>query len=265
MIKSDQDLSLSVIVIAQDEADRIARCLASVKPIADEIIVLDSGSSDDTVKIARQFTRQVHQTDWPGYGPQKQRALAMAGCDWVLSIDADEALTPELQAEIRILLQKDPLEIAFHLPWAVTVFGKRLDHGRSARAPLRLFRRKGARFSNAQVHEKVILPPGKTGKLKGRLLHYAHRDFGQYLKKNAKYAWLGAEERYRKGKKGQGLTGAVFRALLVFTQVYFIRGGFMDGRVGFLVAVLYSQGAFNKYAGLWTLRRRDRMEKTKPD
>ncbi len=118
MIKSDQHLSLSVIIIAQDEADRIARCLSSVKPIADEIIVLDSGSADGTVKIAKQFTRQVHQTDWPGYGPQKQRALVMACCDWVLSIDADEALTPELQDEIRILLQTGPLEIAFRLPWA---------------------------------------------------------------------------------------------------------------------------------------------------
>ena len=258
----DQRQRLSVIIIAQDEADRIARCLSSVKRIADEIIVLDSGSTDDTVRVARQFTDQVHQTDWPGYGPQKQRALAMAGGDWVLSIDADEALTPELEEEIRALLRTEPSEIAYRLPWAVTVFGKRLDHGRSARAPLRLFRRRGARFSNAQVHEKVILPPGKIGKLTGRLLHYTHRDFGHYLNKSAKYAWLGAQKRYDAGKKGQGLTGAVLRAFWVFIQVYVIRRGFMDGRVGFLVAVLYSQGAFNKYAGLWTLRRMDRLKKT---
>ncbi len=257
----DQKQRLSVIIIAQDESDRIARCLASVKPIASEIIVLDSGSTDDTVNVAKQFTDQVHQTDWPGYGPQKQRALSMAGGDWVLSIDADEALSPELQEEIRILLQTVPPKIAYRLPWAVIVYGKQLDHGRSARAPLRLFRRKGARFSNDQVHEKVILPPGDVGKLNGRLHHFTHRDFGHYLEKSAKYAWLGAQKRYHAGKKGQGLTGAVFRAVLVFFQVYIIRLGFLDGRVGFLVAVMYSQGAFNKYAGLWTLRRRDRMEK----
>ena len=190
-----------------------------------------------------------------------QRALEMAKGEWVLSIDADEALTPELQDEIRALLRQDPPEIAFRLPWAVTTFGKRLDYGRSARAPLRLFRRQGARFSNDQVHEKVILPPGKIGRLSGRLLHYTHRDFGHYLNKNAKYAWLGAQKRYQAGKKGQGLAGAVFRAFWVFIQIYFIRRGFMDGRVGFLVAVLYSQGAFNKYAGLWTLRREKLMEK----
>ncbi|RTZ95811.1 MAG: glycosyltransferase family 2 protein [Deltaproteobacteria bacterium] len=261
MSRPDRRQSLSVIIIAQDEADRIGTCLASVKPVADEIIVLDSGSTDDTVRIAGQFTDQVYQTDWPGYGPQKQRALDKARCDWVLSIDADEALTPELEDEIRTLLQTEPPEIAYRLPWAVTVFGKRLDHGRSARAPLRLFRREGARFSDAQVHEKVILPPGKVGKLTGRLLHYTHRDFGHYLNKSAKYAWLGARKRYDAGKKGQGLTGAVLRAFWVFIQVYVIRRGFMDGRVGFLVAVLYSQGAFNKYAGLWTLRRQERLDK----
>jgi len=257
----DERQRLSVIIVAQDEADRIGRCLASVKPIADEIIVLDSGSSDETVAVARQFTSQVHETDWPGYGPQKQRALAMATGDWVLSIDADEALTPALQKEIGNQLQTPPPEIAYRLPWAVIVFGKRLDHGRSARAPLRLFRREGARFSDDMVHEKVILPPGKIGRLTGRLNHFTHRDFGHYLGKNAKYAWLGAQKRYRAGKNGQGLTGAVFRALWVFIQVYIIRGGFLDGRVGFLVAVMYSQGAFNKYAGLWTLRRGDRMKK----
>jgi len=251
-----------VIIIAQDEADRIATCLSSVKPVADEIIVLDSGSTDETVEVAKRFTRRVHETDWPGYGPQKQRALEMAKEEWVLSIDADEALTPGLQEEIRSLLHQDPPEIAFRLPWAVIVFGKRLDYGRSARAPLRLFRRQGARFSNDQVHEKVILPPGQIGQLSERLLHYTHRDFGHYLNKNAKYAWLGAQKRYQADKRGQGLTGAVFRAFWVFFQIYVIRRGFMDGRVGFLVAVLYSQGAFNKYAGLWTLRRRERIIKS---
>ena len=261
MTKRDQKQSLSVIIIAQDEADRIATCLSSVRPVADEIIVLDSGSTDETVEVARRFTDQVHKTDWPGYGPQKQRALEMAKGEWVLSIDADEALTPKLQDEIRVMLREDPPEIAYRLPWAVTIFGKRLDYGRSARANLRLFRRKGARFSNDKVHEKIILPPGKIGRLNGRLLHYTHRDFGHYLRKNANYAWLGAQKRYQVGKKGQGLTGATLRAFWVFIQIYVIRRGFLDGRVGFLVAVLYSQGAFNKYAGLWTLRRQELIEK----
>jgi (heptosyl)LPS beta-1,4-glucosyltransferase len=252
-------LRLSVTIITKDEEDRLPVCLQSVAGLADEIIVLDSGSSDNTVEVARQYTSQVFETDWPGYGAQKQRALEKATGDWVLAIDADEALTPELQAEISAMLSSDPVEVGFCLPWAVTIFGKRLDHGRSARAPLRLFKREGARFSEDLVHERVILPPGKIRKMKGRLLHFTHRDFGQTLYKNAHYAWLGAQKRYAVRKKG-GLLGATLRGILVFLQVYLIRGGFLDGRVGFLMAVMYSQVAFNKYAGLWTLYRQEALQ-----
>jgi len=256
--------SLSVIIIAKNEADRIERCLQSVAPIADEIVVLDSGSTDNTVEITKRYTDSVYITDWPGYGPQKQRALEKAAFDWVLSIDADEALTPELQDEIDRVLKSNPIEVGFNLPWAVNVFGQTLNHGRSGRAPLRLFKRAGARFSNASVHEKVLLPSGKVRKLKGRLLHYTHRDFGHYLEKNRHYAWLGAQKRFASGKKGFGLTGALLRALWTFFQIYVIRLGFLDGRAGFLVAMMYSQGSFNKYAGLWALRREEKKGKHDP-
>ncbi len=253
-------VKLSVTIITKNEEDRLPLCLQSVAELADEIIVLDSGSSDNTVGIARQYTDQVYETDWPGYGVQKQRALEKASGDWVLAIDADEVLTPELQEEIKAMLAQDVEEVGFYLPWAVTIFGKRLDHGRSARAPLRLFRREGSRFTDAQVHETVLLPPGRVKKMKGRLLHFTHRDFGQTLYKNAHYAWLGAQKRYDVRKKG-GLFGATLRGILVFLQVYIVRGGFLDGRVGFLMAVMYSQGAFNKYAGLWTLYRQEALQK----
>lgn len=253
--------TLSVILIAKNEEDRIERCLRSVAPLADEIIVLDSGSTDRTVEIARRFTDKVFETDWPGYGPQKQRALEKATGGWVLSIDADEALSPELRAEIEETIGAGPKAVGFRLPWAVRIFGATLYHGRSARAPLRLFRRDGARFTDALVHETVILPKGKVRTLKGRLLHYTHRDFGHYLEKNRNYAWLGAKQRHAKGKKGFGLTGAVFRAVWTFFHIYLLRLGFLDGRVGFLAAVMYSQSSFNKYAGLWTLRRAAASEK----
>ncbi len=261
MKKRHDAYSLSVIIIAQDEEDRIGTCLESVKPIADEIIVLDSGSADQTVAVARRYTRQVYQTDWPGYGPQKQRALEKATGDWVLSIDADEALTPVLQDEIAAILNTGTKKIAYRLPWAVTVFGKRLDHGQSARAPLRFFCREGARFTDVQVHEKVLLPPGKIGRMKGRLLHYTHRDFGHYLQKAATYAWLGAQRRKGEGKRGGGLMGAMLRAIWVFFHIYIIRGGFLDGPVGFVVATIYSQVTYNKYVGLWTIRRREKQAK----
>jgi len=256
-----KNYTLSVILIAKNEEDRIERCLRSVAGIADEIIVLDSGSTDRTVEIARSFTPKVFETDWPGYGPQKQRALEKAVGEWVLSIDADEELSAELCDEIQQTLAAGPSEVGFKLPWAVTIFGATLHHGRSARAPLRLFRRNGARVTDALVHEAVILPKGKIKTLKGRLLHYTHRDFGHTLFKNADYAWLGAHQRYAAGKKGWGLPGAVIRAILVFFQVYIIRGGFLDGSVGFLMAVIYSQVAFNKYAGLWSLYRQEKLKK----
>jgi glycosyltransferase involved in cell wall biosynthesis len=252
--------SLSVIIIAKNEADRIERCLQSVAPIADEIIVLDSGSEDQTVVISRKYTDKVYATDWPGYGPQKQRALEKASLEWVLSIDADEALTPQLRDEIEFTLSGNPAEAGFKLPWAVVAFGQTLKHGRSGRAPLRLFKRHGSRFSNDQVHEKIILPPGKIKKLKGRLLHYTHRDFAHYLEKNRNYAWLGAQKRFAAGKKGFGLTGAALRALWTFFQIYCLRLGFLDGRAGFLVAIMYSQGSFNKYAGLWALRQGEKKK-----
>ena len=255
--------SLTVTVITKNEADRLPLCLDSVRDLADEIVVLDSGSTDATVEVARGYTDQVFVTDWPGYGIQKQRALEKATGEWVLAIDADEVLTPELQAEIAAMLDSDPAEVAFCLPWAVTIFGKRLDHGRSARAPLRLFRREGSRFTDAMVHETVLLPPGKVGRMKGRLLHFTHRHFGETLYKNAHYAWLGAQQRHAAGKSGGGLIGASLRAIAVFLQVYILRGGFLDGGVGFLMAAMYSQVAFNKYVGLWTLNRQARLAGTR--
>lgn len=255
--------SLSVIVIVKNEADRIATCLDSVYPIAHEIIVLDSGSTDQSVSIARCYTDKVYETDWPGYGIQKQRALEKASGEWVLSIDADEALSSELQEEIRAVLEKETDAVGFKLPWAIHVFGQTLKHGRSARAPLRLFRRQGAKFSDDPVHEKVIPSPGRIYRMNGRLMHYTHRDFGHYLTKNRHYAWLGAQRRYELGKRGFGLTGALFRSLWTFVHVYFIQLGFLDGRLGFLVAAMYAQGNFNKYAGLWTLRRTEASKRRK--
>lgn len=248
-------MTLSVTVIVKNEEDRIADCLSSVADIADEIIVLDSGSDDRTVEICKQYTDKVFVTDWPGYGIQKQRALEKATGDWVLAIDADERLTPELADEIHSVLNDDPEEVAFKTQWAMVVFGKQLNHGRSARYVLRLFRREGAKFSEDIVHEKVIFPSGRVTKLKNRLLHYSIRDYEHLLNKSSMYAWLGGKKRYEKGVTGGGLWGASIRAILVFLQIYILRLGFMDGSVGFLIAVNYSQGAFNKYAALWTLRR----------
>lgn len=252
-----EKLPLSVIVITKNEEDRIERCLASVKNVADEIIVFDSGSTDATVDIVKRYTDKVFVTDWPGYGAQKQRALDAASHDWVLQVDADEELTPELEDDINRVLKSNPTEVAFKIPWAVIIFGKQLNYGRSARSAKRLFRKQGAQFSHDIVHEKLTVMPGKMGKLRGKLNHYSIRDFEHYLIKNRSYAWLGAQMRHDKGRHGGGLLVAALRSFWVFFQIYILRRGFLDGAVGFLVAVMYSQGSFNKYAGLWTLRREE--------
>lgn len=247
-------VKVSATVIAMNEEDHMADCLKSARLVADEIIVLDSGSTDRTVEIARQYADVVEVTDWPGFGIQKQRALEKATGDWVLSLDADERITPELAREINHHLA-EPDADAYKLPWAVTIYGKRLDFGRSGRAPLRLFRREGVRFSDALVHERILIPEGRRTKtLRGRLTHYTHRDFGHSLEKSAKYAWLGSLEKHRQGKKTRTMIYPTVRGLMTFIQVYFIRFGFLDGAVGYLTAVTYGQVTFNKYAGLWTLR-----------
>ena len=254
----DRKVKVSATIITKDEEDNIKDCLISARQVADEIIVLDSGSKDTTVEIAKKYADVVEVTDWPGFGVQKQRALEKATGDWVLSIDADERITQELAQEINHTLA-EPDADAYKLPWAVTLYGKRLDFGRSGRAPLRLFRREGVRFSDAMVHEKILIPDERKIKtLRGRLTHYTHRHFGHALDKSAKYAWLGSQEKFRKGKRTRTLLYPTFRGILTFIQVYFVRFGFLDGAVGYLVAVTYAQGSFNKYAGLWTL------ERTKP-
>ncbi len=246
---------VTATVITKNEEAHIADCLKSARLVADEIVVLDSGSTDRTAEIAKQYADVVEITDWPGFGIQKQRALERATGDWVLSLDADERITPELAREINHHLA-DPDADAYKLPWAVTIYGKRLDFGRSGRAPLRLFRREGVRFSDALVHERILIPEGRKIKtLRGRLTHYTHRDFGHSLEKSAKYAWLGSQEKHRQGKKTRTMIYPTLRGLLTFVQVYVVRLGFLDGAVGYLTAVTYAQVTFNKYAGLWTLSR----------
>lgn len=248
--------SLSVIVITKNEEDRIARCLASVEAIADEIIVLDSGSEDKTMAIAGQFTEDIYETDWPGYGKQKQRALDKASCEWVLSLDADEELSDELRDEIDVLLSGEPQCSAYKMRWAEILLGKQLNYGSRARYVLRLFKRDVAVFSDWIVHEKIVLQDGeKTGALNARLKHYSVRDFDQLMHKYTLYASLATKRKIEKGTYGGGIVGASFRAAFVFFHIYILRLGFLDGSAGLLMAVMQSQYTFNKYAGLWFLKK----------
>ncbi|MCH1487339.1 MAG: glycosyltransferase family 2 protein [Pseudomonadales bacterium] len=252
-------MTLSVTIITKNEEDRIRCCLDSVKGLADEIIVLDSGSMDRTLEIVAEYTDKIYKTDWPGFGIQKQRALEKASCDWVLAIDADEALDEAMQQWLLSFLITDRHDVAgVKMPWGVMAYGKRLDYGRSARAPLRMAWREGAKFTDAEVHEEFIPATGEIAIAQGRLLHYSNRDYGHALQKNIDYAWLGSQKYFRQGKRCNSLTLATLRSLWTFVHIYIVRGGILDGPVGYLVAINYAQNNFHKYTGLWTLTRAEK-------
>lgn len=254
--------TLSVCVITKNEADRIRTCLDSVKHLADEIVILDSGSTDNTVEIIQEYTDKVWVTDWPGFGPQKQRCLEKAQMSWVLFIDADESLDKTAQEALaKMLAQPNIEEVAFTIKWGVVRHGKMLRFGRSGRSPLRLFIREGSSFSPDQVHEKVLHPEGKVGRLPGILMHYTVRDYGEALAKNAKYGWLGSQKYFERGKRNHSLLIVILRAFWTFFQIYILRGGFLDGKIGLLVALDYMQTNFAKHAGLWVLTREEKRNK----
>jgi len=252
--------TLSALIVCKNEEDRIRPCLESLKGLADEIIVFDSGSTDATVAIVREYTDKIWVTaDWPGDGFQKQRALDQATCDWALIIDADEWLDADMRNAIRSLLQRPHIEESvFKLPWGNVILGRLMKHGRSARAPRRLFRRAGAHITPVIVHADIV-SEGKTGTLKpGYLMHNSLRDFPHLLEKNRSYGWETSRKYFAQGKRSFGIPFAMVRALWTFLLIYVIRLGFLDGSRGLLMAVMFAQASFNKYAGLWYLEQTEK-------
>jgi len=246
---------LSVIVICKNQSGEIDRCLGSVAGWADEIIVLDSGSSDDTVARCRRYTDQVFETDWPGFGLQKQRALDHARGDWVLSLDADEAISPLLRREIdRVLADPAPDHDGYRLRWVTHAFGQSLSFGHWARAPLRLFRRDRARFTPAVVHEKVVLDnPRRSGFLEAALDHYVYRDLEHARSKMGQYARLQAQERYERGRRVRLPWTPWLRAGLNLLDNLILRTAFLDGRGGWTMSRLHARYTLDKYRELYRL------------
>ena len=240
--------NLSVIIITKNEAANIRACLESVAWVS-EIIVVDSGSTDGTLEIAREFTPQVHvHEDWPGFGPQKNRALGYASKDWVLSLDADERVTAELRAEIEAVLQK-PHADGYEIPRLSNFCGRFMRHsGWYPDHVLRLFRRGKGKFSDALVHESVQMQ-GRAARLQQPLLHYTYRDFDDVLIKLNSYSSAASDMLQRRGKKG-GLAQAVAHGLWAFIRTYFLRAGFLDGREGFMLAVMNAENSYYRYIKL---------------
>lgn len=243
--------TLSVAIIARDEAHAIASCLRSVA-WADERIVLDSGSSDDTVAIARSLGAVVESTDWPGYGAQKNRAIARCSGDWILSLDADEAVSEALRLEIERAVATPGDAAGFRMPRLSSYLGRPMRHGGWWPDHVtRLFLRGRARFSDDAVHERLILD-GPMGTLREPLLHEAFVDLDEVLDKVNRYSSAGARRMLADGRRGS-LAGAVGHGAWTFLRTYLLRAGFLDGREGFMLAVSNAEGAYYRYLKLMLL------------
>ena len=268
----DKKTTLSVILIVNNESNNILDCLGTVS-FADQIIVVDSGSTDNTVELARSVGAHVVQTsDWPGFGAQKNRALDLATCDWVFSIDADERVTPELAEQLKAAINfeagdtfKNDSNIdnirnkhirqhdAYEVPRLTQFCGQWIRHcGWTPDHVLRLFKRGTARFSNDLVHERLVQSQGTCGKLTTPMLHFSYPTPASYWRKLDQYSQAWAKQRHLEGKKTSmlraGLSGVV-----AFVRTYFLRLGFLDGALGFAVCTMQAQSAFGKYFTLYCL------------
>jgi glycosyltransferase involved in cell wall biosynthesis len=243
--------TLSVILIVKNEADNIRPCLESVS-WADEIIVVDSGSTDDTVAICREFTPHVHVHDWPGFGRQKNRALDYATKDWVLSLDADERVSPELRQQITKAMTDAKFD-GFYMPRLSQFCGKFIRHsGWYPDYVLRLFRRGAGKFSDDLVHETVLLH-GTAGRLSSPLLHYSYRSQADVERKVEQYAAAAARQMYDRGRTATPLD-APLRAGWAFARTYLLRLGFLDGAAGFGIARMNARTTYLKYLKLREMR-----------
>jgi len=239
---------LSVIVIAKNEAARIEACLASTAFADEWIVVVDSTGSDDTAERARRLGAQVFTfDDWPGFGAQKQRALDRATGGWVLSIDADERVTPELAASIRKAISAEEAPAAYELSRLSRFCGRWIRHGDwYPDRVLRLFRRDRARFSPDRVHERVVVEGGPPGRLEGELLHDTMPTLDDALAKMNRYSSESAAQRAAAGQRG-GLGAALGHAVWAFLRGYLVRRGFLDGTAGFALATYVAEGTFWRY------------------
>ncbi len=259
--------TLSVAIITLNEEANIPRTLASVQ-IADEIILVDSGSTDGTVEIAESFHAKAFVEPWKGFGPQKNSAIDKCSSTWILSIDADEELTPELQTELRTLLQSPNTQSteAYRIPLRHVVLHRPIRHGGYyPDMKLRLFRRHDPaapspiRFSERAVHESIQCT-GPIGVLKSDFIHHGYPTLETYIQHMNRYSTLGAEVLVAKGKTSRNwlafCTNVVLVPILTFLWNYLFRLGFLDGREGLLLHLYHSTYISWKYAKAWNLARR---------
>jgi len=240
-------VKLSICIICKNEENKITQCLDSVS-WADEIIVVDSGSTDRTIEIARKFTDKIYiEADWQGFGIQRQRAEEYANNDWIFVIDCDEIVSEELKVEIINKVNNSNDDDVFCVNRLTNFCGEFIYHsGWYPDKIARIYNKQKYRYNSALVHEALDCKKANKIHLKGELFHYQYDDLYLYINKRNRYASLSADDKNRKGKKGS-LTKATVSSLFAFIRHYFLRLGFLDGRLGFIIAIIQMQYTFNKY------------------
>jgi glycosyltransferase involved in cell wall biosynthesis len=249
---------VSVTIITRNEADQIGGALESAA-WADELIVVDSESTDDTAAIARRFTDRVVVRTWPGYIAQKNYAASLASNDWIFSLDADERITPALATEIKSALATEPAHAGFRMP--------RMTHhlGRWVRTTdwypdpqLRLYDRRRATWTGRYVHESVS-PSGSVGNFREHLQHYPYRDVGEHLDTINRYTEYSARQMYENGRRAGWLQIATYPAA-AFLRNYIAKGGFREGVPGLIISSMNAYYVFLKFARLWELQRTPELQ-----
>lgn len=248
---------LSAVLITRNEARRLDECLASLAWV-DEIVVVDSGSDDNTVEIARRYTDMVFQIPWRGFGPQKQAAVELASNDIILSIDADERVTTELAEEIENILKQGFFASGYLLPRRTFVGSKEIRHcGWYPDYTVRLFDRNRGRFSDDPVHERVVAE-GSIGCCKAALLHYSFSGIDDMLSKMRLYTDISARHLFSKGRRCR-IFDISLRPLFAFFKTFILKAGVLDGVAGLTVASLNAISVFVKYIKLRELQEADKQ------
>lgn len=240
-------MTLTVSIITLNEEKNLARTLESVKKFADEIVIVDSGSTDKTEEIAKNFNAKFYFQKWLGYGPQRNKAIELASSEWVLNIDADEEISEELAKKIADIKddKNDKIDV-FKINFMSVCFGKKIKHGGWSNSyRIRLFKKNSGRFNENNVHEEFITN-SHIGKINEYILHHSYSDLEDYFTKFNKYTTLGAIEYYKKNKKAS-LVSIVLNPIYKFIRMYFFRLGFLDGLEGFILAITSSLYTMVKY------------------
>lgn len=255
MTLTERKLPISLVVITKNEASCLAKCLESANFVS-EIVVVDSGSTDETVKIAERFGAKVFHQDWLGFGPQKQFAVNCASYDWVLCLDADEYLSPKLKASLQDLFKGEPTDCAYQFPRCNKFLGRFLRHGEGyPDCCLRLFNRQHAQWSDDLVHEKIIpnTDDFKVGVLRGDLMHESGESLYKYIEKQNTYTTIQADLRLQKRERIL-MIKVLLSPSVRFIKYYFFKRGFIDGFPGFVHISIGCFFVFLKYVKLISIK-----------